>query len=454
MQQQLISQRIFFNSNKTKSISFRIKQLKILKESIKKNEILLYNAIKKDFNKSEFETYMSELGILYADIDNNIKHISIWSKKKHVETDFHNMPAKSYIIPEPIGVSLIIGAWNYPYLLSLGPLIAAMSAGNCAILKPSEITPNSSAAMHKIISENFDQAYIAVIEGGINETSLLLKERFDKIFFTGSTKVGKIIYKAAAEHLTPVTLELGGKSPAIFDKKCNLKKSIKRLVWGKFLNAGQTCIAPDYALVHEDILEDFINNLKDEITKADYSTQNDNYVKIVDSNNLERLSNLLNESKVIIGGKVNKEQRTIEPTVMAPISFENPIMSEEIFGPILPIISYKNVEEVLSKLKILDQPLACYIFTSQKKFKNKILNEFSFGGGCINDTVMHIASTQLPFGGIGSSGMGNYHGEAGFRCFSHYKSILEKSTIFETNLKYHPRTSNKLKIIKRLLKLR
>jgi aldehyde dehydrogenase (NAD+) len=444
-------QRAFFNSNETKPVSFRVNQLKKLKSAIKDNENLFYEAILKDFRKSEFEAYTSEISFLFAEIDHSIKHIERWSERKKVATNLHNLPGKSFIIPEPLGVTLIIGAWNYPYLLSLGPVIASMTAGNCVILKPSELPIHSSNAMKKMVTENFDEQYFSVIEGGVEETSELLKQKFDKIFFTGSTKVGKIVYKAAAENLTPVTLELGGKSPAIIDKKCHLKRTVQRLVWGKFFNAGQTCVAPDYVLVHEEIYEQFLVQLKTEIQKADYQVENQNYVQIVNDRNFDRIINLIDKERVILGGNHDKSSRFIEPTVLSPIDFDHAIMQEEIFGPILPIIPYSNLDEVIKTIKELDKPLSCYVFSKQTKIKEKILNELSFGGGCINDTVIHLSNPDLPLGGVGASGMGSYHGEAGFRSFSHYKSILNRPTCFELSLKYTPRTKTKLKIAKKIM---
>lgn len=445
------SQKKNFKSNSTKSISFRIKQLKLLKSALKTNETLLYQAILKDFGKSEFDTFISEISFLYTEIEHSIKHVKKWSERRHVETNLSNLPGKSYIIPEPLGVTLIIGAWNYPYLLSLGPAIAAISAGNTIVLKPSELPIHSSNAMKKMINENFTENYFSVIEGGINETTELLRQKFDKIFFTGSTKVGKIVYKAAAEHLTPVTLELGGKSPAIIDKKCHLKRSVQRIVWGKFFNAGQTCVAPDYVLVHEAIIEKFLEELKTQIQKADYQVDNQNYVQIVNDRNFDRVANLIDKQKVILGGKHDKASRYIEPTVMHPVDFNDPIMEEEIFGPILPVIVYSNINEVISKIKEMEKPLSCYVFTKRNKIKEKILNEISFGGGCINDTVIHLSNPHLPLGGVGASGMGSYHGEAGFRSFSHYKSILDRATCIEANLKYSPRTKAKLKMAKKIM---
>ncbi len=444
------SQQTFFNSNKTKDIGFRKQQLEKLKHIIRQNETLLYEAIYKDFKKSEFDTYTNELFLLYSDINTAIKNIDAWSAKKSVKTNFFNFPASSYIIPEPLGTSLIIGAWNYPYQLSLAPAIAAIAAGNTVILKPSEIALNTSNAMASIINANFSTEYFTVVEGGVAETTELLKQKYDKMFFTGSTSTGKIVYEAAAKHLTPVTLELGGKSPAFITKDCNLKQTVKRLVWGKFLNAGQTCIAPDYIVVDKRIEEDFIKVLKDCIAKSDYSFANNNYVQIINDKHFNRLVNLIDKTKVVFGGSSNSAERYIEPTVLSGISFADEIMKEEIFGPLLPIISYTNIDDAIAEVKKKQKPLSCYIFTDDTKIKNKIRSEISFGGGCINDSVMHISNDNLPFGGVGASGMGSYHGEAGFKTFSHYKSIMEKPFWFEPNFKYPPYTKRKLNLIKKL----
>ena len=447
------NQHSFFNTNKTKDIGFRTEQLKKLKKIIKQNETLLYQAIYKDFKKSEFDTYTCELLILYSDINTALNNIDAWSTRKDVKTNFFNFPASSYILPEPLGTSLIIGAWNYPYQLSLGPAIAAIAAGNTVILKPSEVALNTSKAIAEIINANFSPEYFIVIEGGVVETTELLKLKFDKIFFTGSTSTGKIVYEAAAKHLTPVTLELGGKSPAFITKDCNLKASVKRLVWGKFLNAGQTCIAPDYVLVDADIEEKFIAALKECIIKSDYSLANNNYVQIINDKHFNRLVNLIDNKKVCFGGKYNSVERYIEPTILTSVSFEDEIMKEEIFGPLLPVISYTNIDEVIAAVKKKHKPLSCYVFTNDKAIKDKILSEISFGGGCINDSLMHIANDNLPFGGVGNSGTGSYHGEAGFKTFSHYKSILEKPFWFEPNFKYPPYSKRKLNLIKRLKSL-
>ncbi|MBN2280342.1 MAG: aldehyde dehydrogenase [Candidatus Marinimicrobia bacterium] len=444
-------QRNFFNSNKTKDIQFRKEHLIKLRDILKSNEDLLYKAIYDDFKKSEFDTFTNELLLLYLDIKEALHNLKKWSKPKKVRTNLVNFPAKSYIIPKPLGVSLVIGAWNYPYQLSLAPVIPAIAAGNTVVLKPSELPSNTSAAMAKIINENFPEDYFHVVEGGIPVTSELLEQHFDKIFFTGSVPVGKIVYQAAAKNLTPVTLELGGKSPAFITESANLKMTVKRLVWSKFLNAGQTCIAPDYLLVHESIEEKFLEMMKTEIENSHYSFENGNYVQIINERNFHRLIPQIDESKIYFGGRHDVENRYIEPTILHNITFDDKVMEDEIFGPILPVITYTDLDEMIAQVKSKPKPLSCYVYTEDKKVKQKILHEITFGGGAVNDSIMHIANSNLPFGGVGHSGIGSYHGEAGFRAFSHYKSILDKPSWFELGLKYFPQTKGKLNFIKRFL---
>lgn len=450
VQQLIAHQQNFFNTNETKNIQFRIAQLKKLKQLLKDNESALFKAIYDDFGKSEFETYVSELSLVYNEINMFISKIKKWSTPKKVATGFANFPAKSYIIPEPLGVILVIGAWNYPYQLSLIPAISALAAGNTVILKPSELPKHTSQIMAKLINEAFDRNYFLVVEGGVQETTALLEHRFDKIFFTGSTPVGKIIYQAAAKHLTPVTLELGGKSPTFIFADANLKRSAQRIVWAKFLNAGQTCVAPDYILVEKQIEKQFLEVLKQEII-AKFETDlsvSDNYVSIINSKNFDRLTQLIPTDKVYYGGNYNQKNRIISPTILANISFEDTIMKDEIFGPILPVISFENLDDVVKKVKANPKPLSCYIYSNNKKTIQKLLSEISFGGGAVNDSVMHLSNSNLPFGGVGLSGIGSYHGKTGFDAFTHYKSILEKPFWFEANFKYAPYSAFKLKVIK------
>jgi aldehyde dehydrogenase (NAD+) len=452
MKEIITAQRNFFNTHATKNLHFRRAQLKILQKALQQNEALLHEAIYKDFKKSEFDNYTSELSLLYKDIKEARKNIFQWARKKPVSTGIINFPASSYIIPEPLGVCLVIGAWNYPYQLSFAPVIAAIAAGNTIILKPSELPTHTATAMAKIVKENFNPAFFTVVEGGVEETQELLKQKFDKIFFTGSTKVGKIVYKAAAENLTPVTLELGGKSPAIVTESCNLKVSVKRLVWGKFLNAGQTCIAPDYVLVHKSIEQKFLEQTKHEIISQHFSFENNNYLQIINKDNFERLTKMLVSEKIYYGGETNAETRYIQPTVMQNVTMEDAVMQEEIFGPILPVITYESIDEAIAKVNSLPKPLSCYLFTKSSSIKKKVLKEISFGGGAINETVMHISNSNLPFGGVGHSGIGNYHGEAGFKTFTHYKSVMDKPTWLDPSIRYYPHTAFRLKLMRWFLK--
>lgn len=447
----LRSQREFFNTQKTKNVKFRKMYLEKLRDLIILNENSLYEAIDKDFGKSQFETYVTEISFVLKDINYYLKNLNSLSKPKKVTTNLANQIATSKIHYEPLGCTLIIGAWNYPYQLSLSPLIASIAAGNCCILKPSEIAENTMKVMAKIINENFPQEYIYVFEGGIDETTEILKLKFDKIFFTGSTKVGKIVYKAAAEHLTPVTLELGGKSPVIVTKEANIEVAAKRIVWGKFLNAGQTCVAPDYILIEKSVKEQFLESLKKFIIEFKYDVDSEQYTRIINKKNFERLVKLINPQKVYFGGNFNEENLYLEPTILNNVNWEDDVMQDEIFGPILPILSFTNFHQALNSILELEKPLSAYIFTNNNEEKNLFTQKLSFGGGCINDVVMHLGNDNLPFGGVGNSGMGSYHGKFGFETFSHQKAILDRATWGEPDLKYPPYSENKIKWIKKLL---
>ena len=447
------NQKDYFQSQATKPVHYRVSQLKRLREVLRSNESLMMEAIETDFKKSRFDTFTNELALLYLDINEAIKKLPRWSKRKRVRTNLINFPAKSFIQPEPLGTSLIIGAWNYPIQLSFAPVIAAIAAGNTIVLKPSEVPSATSKVIAKLVNENFDENYFRVVEGGVPETTALLEQKWDNIFFTGSVPVGKIVYKAAAENLIPVTLELGGKSPAIVTKNSNLNLAVRRIVWGKFLNAGQTCIAPDYVMVDEDIQEEFIAKLIDRIKAMDYSFENENYVQIINEKNVDRLSKLLDDDKIVFGGKVDKGTRYFSPTLMNNVSFEDNVMQDEIFGPILPIISYSNFDDAIGEIKKIPKPLSCYLFTKDSGIKQRVMRELSFGGGAINDTIMHLTNSKLPFGGVGSSGIGNYHGKAGFDAFTHYKSMLDKGTWFDPDFKYPPYSDKKMKWLRWILRI-
>lgn len=444
-------QRSFFQTQLTKDIEFRIVQLEKFKDLLTENQNLLYEAIALDFGKSSFETFTTEISFILNDINFYIKNIHSISKHKKVSTNLANQIGSSKIYYEPLGNILVIGAWNYPYQLSFSPGIAAIAAGNCCIIKPSEIAENTMNAMAKLINENFPKEFLYVYKGGVQETTELLKEKFDKIFFTGSTKVGKIVYKAAAEHLTPVTLELGGKSPVIVTKNADIDVAAKRIVWGKFLNAGQTCVAPDYILVDEKIKNSFLEKLTFYIKKFKYEKGSEQYTQIINERNFDRLISLINPEKTYYGGNSDQQNRWIEPTILHHVNWNDTIMQEEIFGPILPVLAFENYNDALHEVMIREKPLAAYLFTSNPEEKERFLSTISFGGGCINDVVMHLSNENLPFGGVGNSGMGNYHGKFGFKSFSHEKAILERKNWGEPDLKYPPYTDSKKKWIKRLL---
>ena len=450
-QEILNEQKEFFNSQKTTNIKFRKRALQKLKEAILKNEDLMYEAIYKDFGKSKFDTFTTEISFVLKEIEFYLKNLNSLSSPKKVRTNLANQLGSSKIYSEPLGNTLVIGAWNYPYQLSLSPLIAAVAAGNTCILKPSEVAENSMKAMVKIINENFPREYLFAVEGGVEEITGILELKFDKIFFTGSTKVGKIVYEAAAKNLTPVTLELGGKSPAIVAASANLEVAAKRIVWGKFLNAGQTCVAPDYILVDERVKDSLVTSLKKYIQKFSYKADSEQYTQIINEKNFERLIKMIDPENVFYGGNFDARKRFIEPTILQNVTWEDSVMQEEIFGPILPVLTYKNFNEALLQISKHEKPLAAYLFTNNSEEKDLFTSRISFGGGCINDVVMHLSNDHLPFGGVGNSGIGNYHGKFGFDTFSHQKAILERATWGEPDLKYPPYSEKKLSWIKRVL---
>ena len=449
----ITSQNRFFETGKTKEINFRKMQLKKLLTVLQKNEKLLCDALWTDLHKPEFEAYATELGIIYGEIREAISKLKSWSRPKKVATNLPNLPGSSFILPEPFGTALIIGAWNYPYYLTLGPLVGAMAAGNTIILKPSELTPSCSAALTKIINENFDPAYLKVAQGGIPETTELLKQKFDYIFYTGSTRVGKIIYKAAAENLTPVTLELGGKSPCIVDKDAALKVAAKRIAWGKFINAGQTCIAPDYLLVHESVKDELLGYISQNIFEfyGANPQESPDFLRIVNLHNFNRLAGLIEKDKIYFGGKTDASDLYVSPTILDKVSWDDKVMGDEIFGPILPVLTFSRLEEAIKDVIKRPKPLALYYFSKDKKKQKQVLNQISFGGGTINDTILHISNSNLPFGGVGNSGIGNYHGKAGFDTFSHHKSIMKRATWIDLPLKYPPYSTTKLNLVKKVL---
>ena len=433
----LQKQRNYFHQGETRDVSFRIKKLKILKKELANLEEDFLEALKKDLNKSKEEAFLTELGPLYQELSYTMKQLPVWMKPEKVKRALSHVGSDGYIYHEPYGCALIIAPWNYPLQLAIAPLIGAIAGGNCAIVKPSELTPNVSGVLKELITRCFKEEYIAVVLGGVEESEALLRERFDTIFFTGSVAVGKVVMEAAAKHLTPVTLELGGKSPAIVDKKAKIDVAAKRIAWGKFLNAGQTCVAPDYVFVHESIKNEFIKQLTKHIHSLYQElVETGKYPRIVSERHFNRLLNFLNDGDVIVGGQHMRDQLVVTPTVMINGSFDSALMQEEIFGPILPLFSYRDLEEVKKIISDRPSPLALYVFTEDKKVEEDVIHNLSFGGGCVNDTIMHLATPYLPFGGKGESGMGAYHGHESFKAFTHQKSVLKQATSFDLPIRY------------------
>ncbi|ARS35609.1 aldehyde dehydrogenase [Pontibacter actiniarum] len=444
-------QRTFFSSGKTLDISFRKERLRQLQQVIRQHEQELFDAMFADFHKPELESYATEVGFVELELKQTLQHLHKWARPRRVKESFINFPSRSYIHTEPYGVSLIIGPWNYPFQLLLNPLIGSMAAGNCAVVKPSELTPTTSAVVAKMIRNNFEEEYLAVVEGGVPSTQHLLSQRFDYIFFTGSTQVGKIVMQAAAEHLTPLTLELGGKSPAIVAEDADLELAARRITWGKFLNAGQTCVAPDYLLVQEQVKEELIQRINQCIGEFYGSDpmQSHDYARIVNDRHFHRLSGFLKDGLVRSGGQTDAPSRYIAPTVLDQVTWQHPVMQEEIFGPILPVITVENMQEAIRVVNAHEKPLALYFFSSNKEQQQHLLKYTHFGGGCINDTISHLINPNLPFGGVGGSGMGSYHGQNSFDVFSHQKSVLHRGTWLDLPLRYPP-YQNRLPMLRKL----
>ncbi|WP_276496412.1 aldehyde dehydrogenase [Pontibacter litorisediminis] len=443
----------FFSSGHTLDLSFRRERLRELHQVIQQHEQELMDAMYADFHKPEMEAYSTEIGFVELELKLVLKNLGKWMKPKRVKESLINFPSRSYIHSDPYGLALIIGPWNYPFQLLLNPLIGAMAAGNCAIVKPSELTPTTSAVVARMIRQNFDESYITTVEGGVATTQHLLQQRFDYIFFTGSTHVGKIVMKAAAEHLTPVTLELGGKSPAIVEEDADLGLAARRIAWGKFLNAGQTCIAPDYLLVQESIKEELMQLISQYIERfyGEDPQQSPDYARIVNDRHFNRLSSYLEDGLVRAGGVTDAARRYIAPTLLDKVTWQHPVMQEEIFGPILPVLTYRSLDEAIAMVKQHEKPLALYFFTSDEEKKQRVLKHTFFGGGCINDTISHIINPHLPFGGVGQSGMGSYHGQSSFDLFSQKKSVLHRGTWLDLPLRYPP-YGNRLPALRKLFK--
>lgn len=451
------SKRAYFDSGRTKSYTFRLAQLKALKNMIQQNEQVIIQALYEDLHKPEFEAYTSEIGVLYEELNEAMKNLKKWMKPKRVATPLVLFPSHSTLYHEPLGVVLIIGPWNYPFQLLLAPLIGAIAAGNCALLKPSDQTPHVSDVIADLIKRTFASDYISVVQGpgAMLGPMLIEKFRFDHIFFTGSPEVGKKIASMAANHLTPVTLELGGKSPAIVDQTANLKVAARRLVWSKFFNAGQTCVCPDYLLVHHSVKDAFLEQLIIEIrrTFGDNPQQSSSYGRIVNGKRVKVLKGLIESSlqsggRLLHGGRVMEEDRYIEPTLIDQVTLKWSIMQEEIFGPILPILTYDTPEEAVEMIRQNRYPLALYLYTESKASQRYFTETVEFGGGCVNNGMVHLVNSQLPFGGIGNSGMGNYHGKYSFDTFSHVKSMVHTQTWLDPALRYGPYNQKKVQLAK------
>ncbi|MBU5337429.1 aldehyde dehydrogenase [Intestinibacter bartlettii] len=447
-------QKEFFETGKTKDINFRIESLNKLYRAIKKYEGKIGEALKKDLNKSEFESYMTEIGMALSDLSFIKKRVKRWAKDKRVLSPLSQFHSRSFIRKEPYGVVLIMSPWNYPFLLCIEPLIGAIAAGNCAILKVAEDSPHTSQVITEMISETFPEEYIAVVNGDKEVATELLNQKLDYIFFTGGPTVGKIVMEKAAKNLIPVTLELGGKSPCIVEESADLKVAAKRIVFGKYLNSGQTCVAPDYLLLQNSVKEEFEEYIKEYITLfyTNDPLRNEDYTNIINERHFNRLVNLIKGEKIIHGGDIDRETLKIEPTVLDKITLDSPIMQEEIFGPILPIISFDSIEEVKDIILKKEKPLALYLFTKNKKVEKDILRNISFGSGCINDTIIQLATSRMPFGGVGNSGMGAYHGKYSFDTFTHEKSIVKKYNWIDLPIRYMPYNDFKMKLLKIFLK--
>lgn len=449
----LTDQRQFFDSGRTKDLDFRMESLNRLKKAIIQNEAAILKALKNDLYKSAYEGYLTEIGLALEEIRFVSRRLRSWVKPKKVRTPYVLWFGSSTIYSEPYGISLIISPWNYPLQLTILPLIGSIAAGNCTIIKPSEYAPHTSAIICEIIERHFDSHYVAVIEGDSQISKDLLKERFDYIFFTGSEAVGKIVMSAAAKFLTPVTLELGGKSPCVVDQDVNIDMAARRITSGKFINSGQTCTAPDYLLVHQSNKQKLLDKIKEYLHKfyGEDPQKSPDYVRIINKRQFDRLAALLDKDDIVVGGQTDPEDLYIAPTLLQNVSWNDPVMQDEIFGPILPVLVFEDLSEVIATINTRPRPLALYFFSNQRDNYQRIVAEVSFGGGCINDTLSHLVNPHLPFGGTGSSGMGGYHGKASFDTFSHQKSIFTKWFNFDLPLRFPP-YKNKLSIIKKILK--
>lgn len=454
IKQTVNAQRSFFSTGVTLNIAFRIHALKKLKTYIQTHEAEISAAIEHDLGKSAFESYMCESGLVLSEISYMLKHIHSLAKEQRVRTQLAQFHSRSFKKPSPYGVTLIMSPWNYPFLLTIDPLVDAIAAGNTAIIKPSAYSPHTSELIKNMIETCFDKKYVSVVTGGRTENTCLLNEHFDYIFFTGSQSVGKEVMKHASERLTPVTLELGGKSPCIVDKSANIKLAARRIVFGKYLNCGQTCVAPDYIYCDKTVKDRLVSEIKRQIKKQFKSDPltNKKYGKIINEKHFDRIVRLIEHEKVVYGGRTDRTTLKIEPTVMDKVTFSDAVMQEEIFGPVLPVLTFDSTEQAIQKINAMAHPLALYIFTSHKSTAKKITEHCRFGGGCINDTIIHLATSEMGFGGFGESGMGSYHGKDGFQTFSHYKSIVDKKTWMDLPMRYQPYRKTHDKLIHMFLK--
>lgn len=446
-------QKHFYRSGATRTYEYRLRQLKRLRDALVAHEKQIIDALKRDLNKSEFEAYSTEIGIVYEELKFTIKHLKSWMVPKKAKTALTHIGSKGRIIPEPYGTTLIIAPWNYPFQLAVSPLIGALAAGNTVVMKPSELTPAMSSLLVDILGSVFDEEYVAVAQGGPEMSQALLSQPVDYIFFTGSVNVGRIVMESAAKQLIPLTLELGGKSPCIVHADAPLKLTAQRIVFGKFTNAGQTCIAPDYLLVHRSVKEELMACIKEAIQEFYGSDpiSNPSYGHIVSDKHFKRLAAFLDNGTVACGGKTAPEILAIEPTLLDQVTWDMPVMQEEIFGPILPVLEYDRIQEAVDMINDRPKPLALYLFTREPEIEETVVGSVSYGGGCINDTLMHIATPYLPFGGVGESGMGAYHGQGSFDTFTHYKSVLKQTQLFDFKFRY-PSSKNGLKYLRKLMK--
>lgn len=449
----LKKQRSFFEKGVTKAYGFRQAALARLEQALTVYEEELCRALHTDLHKSPSESYMAEVGLTKAELRFVRRHLYRWMRPQRQMTEVSQIPARAYSLSEPYGVVLIMAPWNYPVLLCLEPLIDAIAAGNCAVLKPSAYAPTVSSVLKKLLSEIYPEKYVAVIEGGREENAALLEQRFDYIFFTGGVTVGKLVLEKAARYVTPVTLELGGKSPCIIDKTADLKMAARRIAFGKLLNAGQTCVAPDYLVVHEEIKEPFLEMLKQEILYMEKGSalQNKEYPRIINEKHFQRIKRLMEGGQVVFGGGCKEEALQIEPTILDNVALEDAVMQEEIFGPLIPVLTFSGPEDLKKIIGSFEKPLAFYLFTKNKDMRNWALNTFSFGGGCINNTIVHLATSHMAFGGVGYSGMGSYHGKAGFATFSHKKSIVDSPFHPDVPFKYQPYAEWKDRLVRKFL---